>query len=62
MQLNAIVRKNAVYQKRRACMNCCFIVVPVLFILSLYGLQRLVDDALEDRDNRVSLLDVPQKV
>ena len=37
-------------------MNCCFIVVPVFFILALYGLQKLVDDAIDDRDNRVRLL------
>ena len=52
-QLNAIIRKNALYQRRRICLNSCIIILPIFFIGLLYALQAVIDDLVVTRDNQV---------
>lgn len=51
-QTNALLRKNLVYQKRRSWVNCCVILLPLLFVGLLAALQGLIDNITDQRDNK----------
>jgi hypothetical protein len=42
-QAGALFRKNAVYQKRNCCSNCCLLSAPIVFCLLLLGIQLAVN-------------------
>lgn len=48
-QLNALLRKSLVYQKKNWGQNCCVLVSPVVLIALLGIMQTLIDQLL-DRD------------
>ncbi|GMH40482.1 hypothetical protein BSKO_08386 [Bryopsis sp. KO-2023] len=56
-QVNALVRKNLMYQRRRPCSNICIVLLPILFVGLLTALQKLViDKLLDSRDNKCGCL------
>lgn len=45
-QAGALYRKNAVYQRRNWCSNCCLLSAPVFFCLMLFGIQIAINKLL----------------
>ncbi|CAD7698560.1 unnamed protein product [Ostreobium quekettii] len=52
-QSAALLRKNAVYQKRRCCLNICIVLLPLVFVGLLAGLQKVFDDLVDSEDTRI---------
>jgi len=51
-QANALLRKNAAYQRRNRRSNCCLTVTPIIFILLLYIIQQVVNNAFDSPRTR----------
>ena len=58
-QSNALLRKNAVYQKRRSCLNISIILLPLIFVALLKGLQAWVDHVAREPQNQVGFQLLP---
>ncbi|CAD7702023.1 unnamed protein product [Ostreobium quekettii] len=52
LQTNALLRKNAIYQKRHSCVNVATVLLPLVFVLLLTGLQSWVDDLAHSPENQ----------
>lgn len=59
--MNALLRKNLTYQKRRPCLNVCLVILPLLFVGLLASLQLLINNALDSRDNKVCSVGIFQR-
>jgi hypothetical protein len=50
-QAAALYRKNAVYQRRNWCSNCCLLSAPIFFCLLLFGIQIAINKLLLTGDD-----------
>lgn len=50
-QANALYRKNAVFQRRNWCSNCCLLSAPIFFCLLLFGIQIAINKLLLSGDD-----------
>lgn len=50
-QAGALYRKNAVYQRRNWCSNCCLLSAPIFFCLLLFGIQIAINKLLLTGDD-----------
>ncbi|DBA88861.1 TPA: hypothetical protein ACH3X2_000106 [Trebouxia sp. C0005] len=46
-QINALVRKNAVHQRRRLGTNTCLLITPFLFCILLWAFQKIINHQLD---------------
>ena len=50
-QAAALYRKNAVFQRRNWCSNCCLLSAPIFFCLLLFGIQIAINKLLLTGDD-----------